>query len=521
MFYYTAALSKNFVNTDIFDTLLWAKASYESGKIIAPDFYYSAFLPFGGSLLMLPFIKFFGVSFTTHVIGMILFEVIFLISFVLFFKKIGFNANWIMISLIANNSLWMFADKFREMFLEHIIYYSLSALFILIGYTLISSFIESLNSAQNRKKTIILGVVVFIFFTLVATDGFQIVGLATVPIIAAVVCERFFDLKTKLFSKDNRAEIIAVILIGTATVAGLLIIKKLLDGSVSEYASAYSQYDTNNHIYMYPAKIKNFIDCWYQLFEVFFISGISISDLSQLPVLLTAATATVLLATVPITAIFYKKIESKHIRLLFWTAFFVFTITLALWIVGTITGVEWRLIPTVFLSMILLLADLKLLFDNVGTKRITVAILVLMLLSSYPSVNYLIAYSPVGEYGSYDATITKLNEYSVTQGYGNYWYVGCIDVITSEKIKSAFAGFGTDQELHIAEYQQSKNVRDGFSDESSTYLLLEHGQVEAFEKSKEYENSKNDIIDIFEVGGEHGYTVYIYNHDIYGTIIKP
>ena len=45
--YYTVFLSQQFTNSDIFDTLMWANASYETKRIIAPDYNYAALLPFG------------------------------------------------------------------------------------------------------------------------------------------------------------------------------------------------------------------------------------------------------------------------------------------------------------------------------------------------------------------------------------------------------------------------------------------------------------------------------------------
>ncbi len=517
VFYYTVALSKSFVNTDIFDTLIWAKASYESGKIISPDFSYSAFLPFGGSLIMLPFIPVFGVSFTTHVIGMVIFEIIFFVCFVLFFKRIGFNAKWIMFALIADCSLWLCSDKFREMFMEHIIYYSLSALFILAGYLLIDSLIKSFES-ENRKKSILLCVATFLFFMLVATDGFQIVGLSTVPIIAAFICERFFDLKTKVFAKENRHVIAAVIIVAIATMTGIIVLKILLNGNVSEYANNFSVYDTNDHIYMYPIKIKNYIDCWYQLFEVFFISGISISDMAQIPVLITAAFATVILITVPVTALLYRRIDSKSVKQLFWIALFMLFISMTLWVLGTISGTEWRLIPAVFCSFILLLADLNYMFERTQTKRFSVIIISLMILSMIPGINYLLAYAPANDTG-YTALIEKAENYGITDGYGNYWIAGTVNVLTKEEVDMAFVAYGNDEQLHIYNYQQFPYIHENNTENSKCVLVLNTSEAEIFENTAAYESNRNHIIEKYEMGGENDYIAYFFDKDIYGSII--
>ena len=70
--YYILGPAEGYFHSDCTDTLLWAQASYDSGKLISDNFKYAALLPFGGNLLMLPFIPIFGVSMTTHNIGMVL-----------------------------------------------------------------------------------------------------------------------------------------------------------------------------------------------------------------------------------------------------------------------------------------------------------------------------------------------------------------------------------------------------------------------------------------------------------------
>ena len=58
--YYILCPSKGEFHADCTDTLYWAKATYDSGKLINPDFSYACLLPFGGSLLMLLFLPLFG-----------------------------------------------------------------------------------------------------------------------------------------------------------------------------------------------------------------------------------------------------------------------------------------------------------------------------------------------------------------------------------------------------------------------------------------------------------------------------
>ncbi|WP_462367459.1 hypothetical protein [Ruminococcus callidus] len=72
--YYILCPSKGEFHADCTDTLYWAKATYDSGKLINPDFSYACLLPFGGSLLMLLFLPLFGFSMTTNMMGMLVFS---------------------------------------------------------------------------------------------------------------------------------------------------------------------------------------------------------------------------------------------------------------------------------------------------------------------------------------------------------------------------------------------------------------------------------------------------------------
>ncbi|MFA5742173.1 MAG: hypothetical protein WC874_04775, partial [Candidatus Izemoplasmatales bacterium] len=93
--YYIIFPGPGYFHADCTDTIYWAQATYLSGRIFDPDFTYAAMLPFGGSLLMLPWISIFGVSMTTHTIGMVLFAFCLISAFLFFFWSlhVGWTEN--------------------------------------------------------------------------------------------------------------------------------------------------------------------------------------------------------------------------------------------------------------------------------------------------------------------------------------------------------------------------------------------------------------------------------------------
>jgi len=74
--YYIIGPSQYYMTGDCTDSLLWSQATYESGKLVSPDFHYAAVIPFGGNLIFLPFIAIFGYGITAQICGLALFAVL-------------------------------------------------------------------------------------------------------------------------------------------------------------------------------------------------------------------------------------------------------------------------------------------------------------------------------------------------------------------------------------------------------------------------------------------------------------
>lgn len=512
VFYYTIALSKSSLNSDVFDTILWAKASYDSGSLFAEDFCYAAFLPFGGSLLMLPFIHFFGVSFTTHIIGMVLFEVIFFVSLILFAKNLKFNANQIMIFLIAMCSLWLCGEKFREMFCGHIIYYSLSVLFILIGYTLMSKLTTAIQS-KNKKKAVVFSIITFVFFFLAASNGFQIILISIVPIISGFVLERFFCLKTELLSEKNLSAIISVLISFAATITGLISIYAITGGYQAPYATAYSYYDAEAAL-NWIEKLRLFFSDYYLLFEVRFTADTSFSDISQFLPLIKFVFATLLLLSLPATALFYKKIHEKGLLRVFFITLTVSAATIFLWFFGIISGAAWRLIPMIACLLILFIYDIIILSREVYYKRFTVLIFAVVFLFSAVSVTGVLRIKPSPEkYGNHQNIIEKIINSQTLNGYSDFWISSVLNVMSSQKINSYNIRY-QDDKLCLYQYQQFNTQKVPIAKSDSNFLVLSSNDAKIFEKSEDYENLLPYLTEKYEEKKSNRFVVYFFSCDI-------
>ena len=112
------------IQSDTVETLFWAEAARESGGLFGTTFHYSYFIPFGGSLLIRPFLSLFGMSLAAHRAGMSLFVLIFAIACYRLFRSFRWSRAE---GLLASTLLFAVASaslKMREIYFGHVIYYS-------------------------------------------------------------------------------------------------------------------------------------------------------------------------------------------------------------------------------------------------------------------------------------------------------------------------------------------------------------------------------------------------------------
>ena len=55
--YYIVGPSRGYFQSDCTDTIYWAKATVDAGRLLNPDFGYDALLPFGANLWLIPMVS--------------------------------------------------------------------------------------------------------------------------------------------------------------------------------------------------------------------------------------------------------------------------------------------------------------------------------------------------------------------------------------------------------------------------------------------------------------------------------
>jgi hypothetical protein len=171
--YFIAGPMEGYLHSDYTDTIYWADASYTSGKVFNPDFKYAALLPFSANIWFIPLIAIFGVSMKAQVIGMAVFAILLIASLYFMCRSFKWSIPWTAFAVASFLMIMSSSDKLREIMWGHVIYYSLILIVIFFGLGMVSRFSEM--KLGLNAKSLVCGGLIFAFFTLVGTDGFQII----------------------------------------------------------------------------------------------------------------------------------------------------------------------------------------------------------------------------------------------------------------------------------------------------------------------------------------------------------
>ena len=307
--YYIIYPSAAYFHADCSDTLLWAQASYDGKAMFNPDFGYAAMLPIGGATLMLPFISLFGVSVTTHRIGLILFTLILYAAVIFLCRSAKFG--WVsslftvgVLSLTVASS-----EKLREIFYEHVIYYSICVLvFCLVAGLYLRC---EKRFEKSSASAIALGAVALAVTVIFSLDGAQVVAMSVMPVAFALVCETVFS-KEKIFSKANVLPIFYCLTLGAGSVLGLAILRLISNGVEAGYAGAYMSYSNTNE---WINNLHKLPEDWCLLFGFDAYYGMSILSVESVVNIIRLGAA-LLTALVPVVCLFFINRFDKPSRLI-------------------------------------------------------------------------------------------------------------------------------------------------------------------------------------------------------------
>ena len=473
--YYILVCARTEIHADCFDTIMWGNASITSGKIFNRDFGYACLLPFGGQLLMMPFMLIFGLSYKAHTVGMVLFMLLFTFSLIFMLKCMGLSTLKTSGATFAVLMLTCVSKKMREIFWLHVIYYSLGLMFLFIG---VGIALLILKNADKKNKVLfcVLGVWTF----LCATDGIQALTIYILPLIAALVGYIVFDVDNELISKRNIIQVKTAVIVAVSAVLGIVLLKGVSGDITQGYADAYSKFNNSDTWY---DNLSNLLECHYTLLGVDINADMPIMSFEGIVNLFRIILATIIAFAPFVGVLFYNKIKKDGVKLFMIAYFVIYALIMVGWVFGKISGANWRLVPIEISGIILTILLVYELTDSKKFMRIGMVMIVPFIICSTLSMAFVFKVptnyeqeNPVFE------EIKLIEENGGTYGYGTFWNANTVNVLTDDKIKVRGVDI-TDGRVVFRSYQTQKDWYDGVTDKNEKYfLILSHSEFDNLDK---------------------------------------
>ena len=524
--YYILFAGKYEFHADCTDTIMWANASVESGRLYDPTFSYACFLPFSTSLIMVPLIKIFGFGMTAHIGGMMCFFIIFTLAMLLMIKELtnsltaglAGTAVFILITLVT--------PKMREIFWGHTIYYSLGILFLAIGSYLYSRLLsvgikerklkkEGKNAKGASRHKLLIFLCLCVFMLLTGMDGISGFTLFAIPFAGAIFIEQFINKKYSILSGKTALVTCRALVFMIMTIVGTLINNQLLGNLQARYQDANSEFSEMN---TWTAHFQKLPLAWMRLLGVEDLRDIMFTDKEGVPNLVYIISA-LMLAVLPVIATFcYKKYGSdrtgRMMRIWVWIHWAVTAVVLMGYICGVLAVADWRLTPVVGTSLIL---SILFVCWAVSTKADCSRLVSLLIVPVF-AAGYL-AFSSVVKMpkdGYKQNTWYQLSGYlyarGLTKGYSTFWNANSVTLVSGGRVKVSDV-YIDETGVSRRRYQSSTRWYDDDPLQRKYFLILEGDEWNEFITSEDYKNDRPMDTLITEINSVK-YTILVYDHNI-------
>lgn len=501
--YYIICPSAAFFHSDCADTLYWAQASYDGKTLYNPDFGYAAILPFGGTMIMLPFIGLTGVSLTTHQIGMVIFTVLLFAAVYYLCRALDFGAplSFTAVGLMALTLCS--SPKLREIYYEHVLYYSISIAVICVMLGLFVKYSETFRDKHILKRLALL-LPVFGFAFLTALDGAQVVACSVLPVIFAAGCEILFS-KDKLLNKKNAPAVIFCAVAAVATVLGLKIFESGTKNIGVGYANAYSGYadpsEWINNLLKLPVQ-------WIELFGIEIEAGMLLFSPESIVNILRIAVALVL-GLAPVAALIFIGRFDRRSKLLIYAHYGMTGVIMVGYIFGILSLANWRLSPIICTSVLICIAGLRVMKPHVILRRVAALCLCLMLALCALNVKTIEKMPQNGvEHNSYYGVAKYLKENNLEYGFSTFWHGVTITVITDSEVIVNNTDIN-ENGVTPCPYQTNKNWFKEQKGIDRYFLLCTEYELSILQATEDWKYFENGPIEQLEY---EGFKIFVFDN---------
>lgn len=510
--YYILYPSRGYLHSDCTDSILWANATVESGQLFDPDFRYAAMLPFSSNLWYVPLIALFGMTMNVQLAGMVIFLVLFSAAVYFLCRSLRFGLTGTFGTLALTLLLLSGSDKLREILWGHVIYYSLAILMICLGLGLANRIMDQWDK-QNRKGIAVYGALLLLLFMGNALNDLSLIVISTVPVLFAVLGERFFDGEHRLLSKRNLCAGAIAGGLAVATGLGLVLLKLLQNGKVANYASIYSMFSEPTTWF---DNLSRLLLELLQLFGVTVVNQQLMFSADSLPdLLLMAAGLTVMILPI-VGLVRYKKLRHRGTRHLLLAHVAESAVILLGYICGYFSTGNWRVVPMIGTAILASIAVLRECLADRGKflqVRLSAAACLVLVLAA--GVNaHAISQMPkdYGQDNHLHVLAQELEDRGLTYGYATFWNSQAITLLSDNQVKCRET-LVTDQGIVTDYYQSSRKWYEDQPGVERYFVLLSSQELFTAQTSDHWHQITNDgsLIESFSVAG---FEIFVFNRNV-------
>ena len=490
-------------DADNAETVMWARATLETGKLVDPDYTYSGqLIPVGGNLFFAPFVKIFGVGIKALRAGHTTLAVLFAALLVLALRAclpsldlalIG--GGLIMICTTATETL-------RDILWAHSVFYSVSVYFILMCFCSLDLFLHG--------KRVVGGILFSLAALLGSVNGNVVLLYTALPLAAAL----FLD----AMSQEHPSESFLkgpFLLICAAIVCGFGLNKAITSVIQSADPGQYMQFAPASQ---WIENLRLLPERWLEIF--FDLPDESVPVMSSVGIKLVLRLGTALvLSVIPFFSFFVlKDTESRLTRIVIWCHWILCALLLFLFVFGTISDYgARRLIPLWFSCLIVAWLTMMWMLKEKGYLLIAgiVSVCLTVAFAGMTAVSVTRKPADLSIWYGNDSVYNILETHGLTHGYSTeYWYTNSITILSESRINTLGVKV-TEDGFKTAGYQAKGEWYKETPSEERTFLVcwerdlfhnpwLENEAVEVY-RATQY----TPIFDKID-----GFFILVYDHDV-------
>ncbi len=489
-------------DADNAETVIWAEATLESGRLADPDFHdYYVLIPVGGNLFFIPFVKAFGVGITALRAGYTVLAVIFAALLVLALRTLQPSWNLAMIGSGLIMLCTTATETLRDILWGHTVYYGVSVFCVLMC-------IGSLGLCLRGKRTV-GGILFFLSALFGSINGSAVLLFTALPFTAAILLESMNQERPSDGFMKGPA-----LLLGGAIVCGVVLNRAVTSGIPTPHADLYTQLAPASQ---WVENLRLLPERWLSLFFELPEASVPVMSSPGIKLVLRLGSALVL-SVIPFFSFFMpRETKPRLTRIVILYHWILCAVLLFFFVFGKISDYNHRLIPLWFSCLVVDWLTIVWMMKKKGYLRIAgiASVCLTVMFAGMTAVSVTRQPADLSIWYGNESIYNVLESNGLTRGYStHYWFTNSVTVLSESRIKTLGVTV-TEDGFTPAGYQNKNAWFKETPTDGKTFLVCQEWAVyehpwledEAVEvlRSTQYTPHNGEI---------DGFYILVYDHDV-------